>query len=119
MGSESFPCKIPLWPCVSNYDLHEMAGGSPLRFITAPNIHRTSQRRREVCKQNRKTCVPIKKCGSKRTHHAPSRRFYHSSSSLYKRSMIKSLTASSSDASSMAHRIDSPSSSTDFNMLTS
>ena len=24
------------------YDLHDMAGGSPLDIITAPNVHRTS-----------------------------------------------------------------------------
>ena len=49
----------------SIYDLHEKAGGLPLHAITAPNIHRQSKQRREVCKQAGKSNVPIKKCGSK------------------------------------------------------
>ena len=58
----------------SNYDLHEKAGGLPLLTVTAPNIHPTSERGREVCKQARKSNFPIKKCGSKRTRYAPSRK---------------------------------------------
>lgn len=51
----------------SDYDLHEMAGGLPLPAITAPNIHLSSKRRREVCKPAGKSNFPIIKCGSKRT----------------------------------------------------
>ena len=58
----------------SNYDLHEKAGGMPLPTITAPSIHHPSKRGREVCKQAGKSNVPIRKCGSKRTRYAPSRR---------------------------------------------
>ena len=48
----------PLRPYASNYDLHEMAGGLPLRTITAPNIHHMSKHRREVCKQVGKSNIP-------------------------------------------------------------
>ena len=58
----------------SNYDLHEKAGGLPLPTITAPNVHPSSKRGREVCKQAGKSNFPSKKCGSKRTYHAPSRK---------------------------------------------
>ncbi len=51
------------------------AGGMPLAAITAPNIHLSSKRRREVCKQTVKSNVPSKKCGSKKTHYAPSRKY--------------------------------------------
>ena len=63
----------PLRPCASSYDLHEKAGGLPLSALAAPNIHLSSKRRREVCNQAEKSNIPIIKCGSKRTHHAPSR----------------------------------------------
>ena len=53
--------KAPLWPCASIYDLHQMAGGSPLRTFTAPNIHHTSKRRREVCKPVRNIGIPYYK----------------------------------------------------------
>ena len=43
----------------SNYDLHEMAGGLPLRTLAAPNIHLMSKHRREVCNRARKSCIPI------------------------------------------------------------
>ena len=33
----------------SNYDLHEMAGGLPLAAFSAPSVHHTSARGREVC----------------------------------------------------------------------
>ena len=52
----------------SNYDLHEKAGGLPLPTITAPNVHPSSKRGREVCKQAGKSNFPSKKCGSKRTY---------------------------------------------------
>ena len=51
-----------------------MAGGLPLQTITAPNIHRISKYGREVCKQAGKSNIPNKRCGSKRTHYAPSRK---------------------------------------------
>ena len=51
----------------SDYDLHETAGGLPLPTITAPNIHLSSKRRREVCKPVGKSNFPNIKCGSKRT----------------------------------------------------
>ncbi len=44
----------------SDYDLHEMAGGLPLLALAAPNIHRTSKRRREVCNPDRKSNIPVK-----------------------------------------------------------
>ena len=72
-GEQSSPC-TRFSRDASDYDLHEKAGGMPLFAITAPNIHLSSKRRREVCKQTEKSNVPIKKCGSKRTHHAPSRK---------------------------------------------
>ena len=59
----------------SNYDLHEKAGGLPLLALAAPNVHRTSKRRREVCNPGRKSNIPIIKCGSKRTHYAQGRQF--------------------------------------------
>ena len=58
----------------SDYDLHEMAGGLPLQTITAPNIRRLSKQGREVCKQERKLTSRNKKCGSKKTRYAPSRK---------------------------------------------
>ena len=67
----------------SNYDLHEKAGGLPLLNLTAPSVHPTTQRRREVCKQNRKSNFPSKKCGSKRTCQRTKQeenKFYSSSS---------------------------------------
>lgn len=51
----------------SNYDLHEMAGGLPLTTFSAPNIHPSSKRGREVCNPAGKSNIPLKKCGSKRT----------------------------------------------------
>ena len=57
-----------------DYDLHEMAGGSPLTTISAPNVHPSSKRGREVCDPAGKSNVPIQKCGSKRAHYAPSRK---------------------------------------------
>ena len=54
--------EVPLAPRfsrnASDYDLHETAGGMPLAAITAPNIHLSSKRRREVCKQTAKSNVP-------------------------------------------------------------
>jgi len=35
--------KIPLWPCASDYDLHQSAGGLPLRILTAPNVRSMSK----------------------------------------------------------------------------
>ena len=35
-------------------DLHEKAGGLPLCTLSAPNIHPTSKRGREVCKPTQK-----------------------------------------------------------------
>ena len=52
----------------------KMAGGLPLQTITAPNIRRLSKQGREVCKQERKLTSRIKKCGSKKTRYAPSRK---------------------------------------------
>ena len=43
----------------SDYDLHEMAGGLPLRTLAAPNVHLMSEHRREVCNRARKSCIPI------------------------------------------------------------
>ena len=60
-------------PLMREY-LHEKAGGMPLPTITAPSVHHPSMRGREVCKQAGKSNVPIRKCGSKRTRYAPSRR---------------------------------------------
>ena len=57
MGRNS-PCNTRFGRNASDYDLHEMAGGLPLPIITAPNIHHTSQRGREVCKQIGKSNVP-------------------------------------------------------------
>ncbi len=57
----------PLRPYASNYDLHEMAGGLPLRAFAAPNVHLMSKHRREVCNPTGKSNIPINKCGSKRT----------------------------------------------------
>ncbi len=42
----------------SDYDLHEKAGGLPLLALAAPNVHRTSKRRREVCNPDRKSNIP-------------------------------------------------------------
>ena len=58
----------------SDYDLHEKAGGLPLQTITAPNIRRLSKQGREVCKQERKLTSRNRKCGSKKTRYAPSRK---------------------------------------------
>ena len=58
MGSRSSPC-TRFSRDASDYDLHEKAGGMPLQTITAPNIHPTSKRGREVCKQARKSNVPV------------------------------------------------------------
>ena len=33
----------------SSYDLHDMAGGSPLLVLAASNVHLSSKRRREAC----------------------------------------------------------------------
>ena len=74
MGSK-LPIHTRFGRNASDYDLHETAGGLPLPIITAPNIHLSSKRRREVCKQTGKSNIPNIKCGSKRTHYAPSRRF--------------------------------------------
>ena len=65
MGSRNFPRLDPLWPYASDYDLHEMAGGLPLPTITAPNIHLTSKRKREVCKQEGKLTSRLKNVGPK------------------------------------------------------
>ena len=56
----------------SDYDLHEKAGGLPLQTITAPNIHPSSKRGREVCKQERKLTSQLKNVGPKghTTHQA-------------------------------------------------
>ena len=45
---------------VSNYDLHELAGGLPLHALAAPNVHPSSKRGREVCNPTRKSNIPIK-----------------------------------------------------------
>ena len=37
---KSAPAAIPRWPCSPNYNLHETAGGSPLRCLTASNVRR-------------------------------------------------------------------------------
>ena len=66
MGRNS-PCNTRFGRNASDYDLHETAGGLPLPIITAPNIHLSSKRRREVCKQAGKSNFPNKKCGSKKT----------------------------------------------------
>ena len=58
----------------SDYDLHETAGGMPLLTFTASNVHHMSKHRREACKPGRKSNFPNKKCGSKRTRYAPSRK---------------------------------------------
>ena len=73
-GEQKPPMPTPLWPCASNYDLHEKAGGMPLPTFAAPNVHPTSKRGREVCNPAGKSNFPIQKCGSKRTRHAPSRK---------------------------------------------
>ena len=65
----------------SDCDLHEKAGGMPLPTVTAPSVRPPSKRGREVCKQAGKSNFPIKKCGSKRTRHAPSRKESYCSSS--------------------------------------
>ncbi len=44
----------------SNYDLHEKAGGLPLRTLAAPNVRLMSKHRREVCNPARKSNVPNK-----------------------------------------------------------
>ena len=50
----------------TDYDLHEMAGGLPLSALSAPNVHPSSKRGREVCNRAEKSNIPIIKCGSKR-----------------------------------------------------
>ena len=45
--------KNPALAVCTVYDLHEKAGGSPLNVITAPNIHPSSKRGREVCKTDK------------------------------------------------------------------
>ena len=66
------------------------AGGLPLPAITAPNIHCTSKRKREVCKQAGKLTSQVKNVGPKGhiTHQAGDA--YSSSSSAYSSSMISS-----------------------------
>jgi len=79
MGKKTWGAMLPmhpLWPYASIYDLHEKAGGLPLLALAAPNVHPTSKRGREVCNPGRKSNIPIIKCGSKRTHYAPSRKRY-------------------------------------------
>ena len=49
---------IPREPCDPNYNLHDVAGGSPLVRFTAPNVRVTSKRRREVCDRRTKYSVP-------------------------------------------------------------
>ena len=49
-GTEVPPALPRFGRNASDYDLHETAGGMPLQPLTAPNIHHTSKRRREVCK---------------------------------------------------------------------
>ena len=53
-------CQTRFGRIASDYDLHEMAGGLPLPVITAPNVHHTSKRRREVYNPCRKSNVPYK-----------------------------------------------------------
>ena len=69
--SRSSP-RTPPWPYASNYDLHEMAGGLPFLAFTAPNIHLSSKRKREVCKPVRKLTSLDKNVGPKEhiTHQA-------------------------------------------------
>ena len=75
-GGTEVPPAIPRFGRnASDYDLHEMAGGLPLTILTAPNVHHRSKQGREVCKPMGKSNVPIIKCGSKRTHYAPSRKY--------------------------------------------
>lgn len=47
--------------------------GRRSRILIASNVHRSSKRRREACNHKEKSCVPNKRCGSKRARHAPSR----------------------------------------------
>ena len=71
MGDRSPPC-TRFSRNASIYDLHEMAGGLPFHTITAPNIHPTSERGREVCKQIWKLTSRLKNVGPNRhaTHQA-------------------------------------------------
>ena len=62
---EKYLPRNPLWPYASDYDLHSKAGGLPLPTITAPNVHYTSKRKREVCKQEGKLTSLDKNVGPK------------------------------------------------------
>ena len=73
MGSNA-PHAAPALAVCIQCDLHEMAGGLPLPIFAAPNVHLMSKHRREVCNPTGKSNIPIIKCGSKRTHYAPSRK---------------------------------------------
>ena len=68
------PPMHPLRPYASNYDLHALAGGLPLCPFTAPNIHLKSKQQAGGLQTGKETNIPIQKCGSKRTHYAPSRK---------------------------------------------
>lgn len=57
-GELSLPMSPRFGRDASDYDLHKKAGGMLLHTITAPNIHLSSKRRREVCKQTQKSNVP-------------------------------------------------------------
>ena len=56
-----------------DYDLHVLAGGLPFQLFTAPNIRLHPKVGGRSANQV-ETNVPIKKCGSKRAHYAPSRK---------------------------------------------
>ena len=80
----------PLWPCASIYDLHDKAGGSPIRILTAPNVHPSSKRGREVCKPIRKFRHPDDKMWVQKDTSRTKQGLDHSSSSdSYRESMIK------------------------------
>ncbi len=74
MGSEAPHAFTRFGRNASDYDLHEMAGGLPLRAFAAPNVHPMSKHGREVCNPAGKSNIPNIKCGSKRTRYAPSRK---------------------------------------------
>ena len=75
-GTEVPHAKPRFGRSTSDYDLHERAGGVPLQPLAAPNVRFSSKRKREVCNPGRKSNAPNKRCGSKRTCSAPSRKLF-------------------------------------------
>ena len=58
MGSRTPHAMTRFGRNASDYDLHEMAGGSPLLSLAAPNVRVMSKHEREVCNPERKSNIP-------------------------------------------------------------